>query len=185
MKLWTLFLIKLVCGSPSKFFKCGKSHHAMLHYHQPKSSSDEKQHSGNYGSSRDSSDKYASVSRSGKGTTDTGQTACGVATGAATIVAASGALIVSFMAVPVTLIGARGPIRAMAFLNSGSSCSFMTESLLDQLGLPAENGSLETTVLGGQKMSNINRHSSVEITHTNGGSSHLTAWILPQIMDPL
>ena len=67
------------------------------------------------------------------------------------------------MMVPVTLVGADGPVQATAFLDSGSSCSFLTESLLTQLELPTVSGSLETMVLG------INHHKFQGQSGAQGG----------------
>ena len=162
--------------SGQKCKSCYKPHHAMLHY-QKSSSGDRQQASGSSASTA-SHDKPASTS-GGKVTAEKGQSACGVHA------AADNGLSVSFMTVPVTLVGANGPVQATAFLDSGSSCSFLTESLLTRLGLPTESGSLETTVLGGQKLRNVRHCSSLQISHTSGESSQLTAWVLPQIMDPV
>lgn len=56
---------------------------------------------------------------------------------------------------------------------------------MKKLGLPTRDGSLEATVLGGQKL-DVRKQSTIEIQHANGSlSSGVSVWVLSQIMEPL
>ena len=111
------------------------------------------------------------------GKMETGQTVCGI----------SGSNHqVAFMTTPVTIQGPCGKVVANAFLDSGSSCSYITADLVKKVGLPTREGSLEATVLGGQKLDKLKQQSTIKIDHGNSNSSsEFSVWVLPQIMDSL
>ncbi|XP_065185956.1 uncharacterized protein LOC135816784 [Sycon ciliatum] len=157
------------CRQPRCRF-CNKPHHELLHYQksiakQPVQSA-----------------KRAPCANTAQGRVEKAQSACSVTATSSS----SRDQTTAFMTVAATINGPNGPSQATVFLDSGSSCSFISADLVERLALPVKFGSLETSVLGGEKLCPINQYATVELSHSDGsGTSEFSAWVLPKIMNPI
>ena len=92
----------------------------------------------------------------------------------------------SFMTVKVHVKGQDGLVEATAFLDSGSSCTFMTKELHEKLNLPSSIAPLSTTVLGGKVLSGDKEVLALEVSSLDGEhGSKVEAWVMPQITVPV
>ncbi|XP_065185823.1 uncharacterized protein LOC135816555 [Sycon ciliatum] len=160
----------------SKCSICSRPHHRLLHYTKlnQRTTGANSQHS----KDRSASCQDTSTESSAADKTAHTQTACGT-----TIEPKS----VAFMTVATTAKGPTGSRKANVFLDSGSSCSFITSELVSQLGLQTTkaNVPLDTAVLGGEKL-RLEHYTSAELCHADGQSSTtVRVWMLPRIMRPV
>eukprot|EP00117_Sycon_ciliatum_P022619 scpid12577/ scgid5257/ len=160
----------------SKCSICSRPHHRLLHYTKlnQRTTGANSQHS----KDRSATCQDTSTEASAADKTAHTQTACGT-----TIEPKS----VAFMTVATTAKGPTGSRKANVFLDSGSSCSFITTELVSQLGLQTTkaNVPLDTAVLGGEKL-RLERYTSAELCHADGQSSTtVRVWMLPRIMRPV
>ena len=90
---------------------------------------------------------------------------------------------VSFMTVPVVLVGKAGQrVKCVAMLDSGSTASFVREDLMRSLGLHGVKRGLTTSVIGGRKIEGQHEYLQLLVESTAGDvSTELSAWVLNEV----
>ena len=92
----------------------------------------------------------------------------------------------AFMTVKATIEAGPSEAQATVLLDSGSSCSYITEHFANQLNLQGELQSLETVVLGGGTMTAERQLATIAVRHADQDSvTPVKVWIIPQITSTL
>ena len=91
----------------------------------------------------------------------------------------------AFMVLQADVIGEHGKkMKATVLLDSGSSCSYITEDAAHKLELEGPKSQVETAVIGGGKVTGLRQQVSVSVCRTDGDTPSVTvldAWVLPAV----
>ena len=135
--------------------KCSRSHHTLLHLAK----------------SEESSSQGAPAQHGPETQNKSSNTAHGVVSDN-----------VSFMTVPVQVTSGDKRVQVTAILDSGSSCTYVSQEVANALNLEGPLTTLETSVLGGSKIVTESKEVQVQISRQDNDSrATVSAFVIPQV----